>query len=229
MTSSLQSQAYRAIRKKIIYSELEPGKKISEKNLENLLHIGRTPIREALMQLRRQELVYSIPQSGTYISLIDLTSAKNARFVREHIERQIMVECCAKLNDRTYKILKTLLDEQLTAIEEQDHYAFFQNDNLFHEVCFEIAGREEVWNWLSDHNIHLERFRWLRIMTSGLRWEVISKQHQQLLEALISRNPEEVDFLTAVHLHMMLDEQQAVVAKYPDYFAKEDSSPLVND
>lgn len=76
MKSSLQSQAYQAIRKQIIYADLEPGRKISEKALEEHLAIGRTPIREALIQLRQQELVYTIPQSGTYVSKINLVLQK---------------------------------------------------------------------------------------------------------------------------------------------------------
>lgn len=47
----------------------------------------------------------------------------------------------------------------------------FHNDNLFHKACFEIAEREEVWQWLEDNNTHLERFRWLRVKTEGLKWE----------------------------------------------------------
>lgn len=55
--NNLQQQAYESIRKQIIYSELAPGSKISDKVLEEQLAIGRTPIREALIQLRNQELV----------------------------------------------------------------------------------------------------------------------------------------------------------------------------
>lgn len=216
--TSLLSQAYQAIRKRIIYSDLDPGKKISEKGLEEMLKIGRTPIREALIQLRQQELVYTIPQSGTYISLIDLASAKNARFVREHLERQIMIECCAKLTSKTQKILETVIEEQEKAMNAKDRRAFFDSDNLFHKACFEIAGRQEVWNWLDDHNIHLERYRWLRVTTEDLNWKTIMTQHYRLLEALINKDTEEADFLTAVHLHLMLDEQETVINKFPHFF-----------
>lgn len=215
---SLQTQAYQAIRKKIIYCELVPGKKISEKNLEELLHIGRTPIREALLQLKKQGLVDTIPQSGTYVSKIDLESASNARFVREQLERKIMVECCAKLTDSNLKILKTILKEQEVAIQNFDHQQFFFTDNLFHEACFEIAGRKEIWDWIDDYNTHLERYRWLRVSTIGLKWDTLMQQHYQLLEALASKNTEEVDFLTAAHLHLMLNEQDAVIKNFPDYF-----------
>ena len=43
--NNLQQQAYESIRKQIIYSELAPGSKISDKVLEEQLAIGRTPIR----------------------------------------------------------------------------------------------------------------------------------------------------------------------------------------
>ncbi|EMF0421424.1 GntR family transcriptional regulator [Enterococcus hirae] len=216
--SNLQIQAYKLIRQQIIYADLYPGKKVSEKILEESLRIGRTPIREALILLRQQGLVNTIPQSGNYISLIDLNSAKNARFVRENLERQIMIECCTKIEDQKRKILETLLFEQKKAIYNKDSRDFFHNDNLFHKVCYEIAGREEIWQWLEMQNTHLERFRWLRLKTEELKWEKIIEQHYQLFDALINKNPEEVDFLTSTHLHLMLDEQNTILATHPKYF-----------
>jgi DNA-binding GntR family transcriptional regulator len=216
--NNLQLQAFKSIRKKIIYCDLEPGKKVSEKSLEDMLHIGRTPIRESLIQLRQQRLVNTIPQSGTYVSKIDLQSAENARFTREHMERQIMMECCAKLDTQTIKILNTVLEQQEKAVKNKNKRDFFAADNLFHEVCFEIAGRGDIWNWMNDHNTHLERFRWLRVITNGLPWETIMDQHYRLYDALINKNPEEANFSTSVHLHMMLDEKETVVQKYPDFF-----------
>lgn len=217
-SNTLQEQAYQAIRKKIIYCEFEPRRKISENDLTDMLNIGRTPVREALIQLRQQQLVYTVPQSGTYVSLIDLQSAQNARFVREQLERQIMMECCAKLTVRTQKVLDTILEQQLKAIDEEDKTAFFQTDNLFHQACFEIAGRLEVWHWLNTHNTHLERFRWLRLTTENLKWTPIIEEHHALYQAIIDRNPEEANYLAAVHLHMMAKDLEPVTTVYPDYF-----------
>lgn len=126
--TSLQNQAYQSIRQQIIYADLEPGKKVSEKKLEETLSIGRTPIREALIQLRHQGLVDTIPQSGNYISLIDLDLAKNARFVREHLERQIMLECCAKMNNQKKQVLETIIAEQEKAVSQKNARSFFHND-----------------------------------------------------------------------------------------------------
>lgn len=217
---SLQAQAYHSIRRKIIYADLKPGQKISEKELELLLKIGRTPIREALIQLGQQDLVYTIPQSGTYISKINLSSAENARFIREILERKVMVECCAKMTNQTKTILSTILEQEQKAVENKNERDFFQTDNLFHETCFEIANRQKVWSWIDDHNTNLERYRWLRVTVEGLDWNTIMNQHYRLFDALVEKDTEQVDFLTATHLHMMPNEQDSVVKHYPDYFEK---------
>ena len=162
--------------------------------LEEHLSIGRTPIREALIQLRQQELVYTVPQSGTYVSRINLYSAENSRFVREQLEQQIMIECCSKLDNQTRIVLETILEEQ------------------------EKAAKIKVWNWLDDHNTHLERFRWLRVTIQGLPWETIMEQHEDLFRALVDKKPEEARFQTGLHLHMMLKEQETVTQRYPEYF-----------
>lgn len=50
---SLQDQAYNALRSKIIYAELKPGTRLSAIGLEKETGIGRTPIRESFVRLRR--------------------------------------------------------------------------------------------------------------------------------------------------------------------------------
>lgn len=216
--NNLQTQAYEAIRKKIIYSELEPGKKISEKSLEEILNIGRTPIRESLIQLRQQELVYTIPQSGTYISKIDLNSAHNARFIREQLEKQIMLECCAKITDKTKKILSSILEEQEKAATNKDYYAFFQLDNLFHKATYEIADRADIWQFLRTNNTHLERFRWLAVKAKDIKFSSIMEEHYQLFDSILQKDLEQTVFLTVLHLRTMLKDQKIVVETFPDYF-----------
>ncbi len=46
----------------------------------------------------------------------------------------------------------------------------------------------------------------------------IMEQHYQLFEALTKQDPEEANFLTSLHLHLMLNEQNIVLATHPKYF-----------
>ena len=88
--TNFQSQAYESIKELILTAKLIPGQKISEKELEQRLTIGRTPIREAIIRLRREALIHVVPQSGTYISKISIKQIEEARFVRETLEKEVL-------------------------------------------------------------------------------------------------------------------------------------------
>ncbi|MBO1300992.1 MULTISPECIES: GntR family transcriptional regulator [unclassified Enterococcus] len=218
MGNNLQQQAYEAIRQQIIYSELAPGSKLSDKVLEEQLAIGRTPIREALIQLRNQELIKTIPQSGTYISKIDIRSADLARYMREKLEQPILQECSAKMNDTDHQYLESILEKTDQAILAQDKKAFFLLDKAFHRTCYKIAGKEEIWTWLESYSTHLDRFRWLRLTISELGWGRVLDEHQILLKSMNEHLLDEVSFLCNLHLHMIIEEQEQVILHYPNYF-----------
>lgn len=218
MTNNLQQQAFKAIRSQIIHSELAPGSKISEKELEERLNIGRTPIREALIQLRNQELIYTVPQSGTYISQIDVKSSANARYTREVLEKAVLQECSAKLTKDGQKVLETILDQQEATAIKKDKQDFFHWDNTFHQTCFEIAGKGEIWNWIENYSVHLDRFRWLRINIVDLSWERLINEHTMIYQAIIDHDLDEISFLTSLHLHMIIEEQESIIQKFPEYF-----------
>ena len=71
-TESLSEQAYRLIRQKIVRLELAPSAVIREDVLQQQLGIGRTPIREALQRLARDQFLVVIPRRGMIVSNIDV-------------------------------------------------------------------------------------------------------------------------------------------------------------
>ena len=83
---SARDQVYAALRDAIVCAELEPGRRLSENELAELLGVSRTPIREALVRLRDDRLVAIVPQLGTFVTLISNDAVADAAFVREALE-----------------------------------------------------------------------------------------------------------------------------------------------
>lgn len=210
--------AYYKLRQNIIYCDLVPGQKISAKEIEERLALGRTPVREALVRLAESGLIYTVPQSGTYITHIDLKHAEDARFMREHLESRVIVDCCARLTDADKATLENVIAQQEDARTHKDARAFFEHDNRFHEAIFEIAGHRNVWLILEAHNAHLQRFRWLRTQVESLEWSSIMDQHYQMLAAIVERRPDEASYLATAHTHLMISERDTVTKAFPDYF-----------
>jgi len=62
----LNERAYQKINERITTLELKPGSQVDERSLEELLSIGRTPIREALFRLTADGLVETVPKRGFF-------------------------------------------------------------------------------------------------------------------------------------------------------------------
>ena len=77
--AAARDQVYVALREAIVSAELEPGRKLSENELAELLGVSRTPVREALARLRDDRLVAIVPQLGTFVTLISRRGDRRRR------------------------------------------------------------------------------------------------------------------------------------------------------
>lgn len=218
MEESQQAKAYGIISRAIILADFRPGEKLTVNTLADSLGLGRTPVRESLVRLQDAGLVKAIPQSGTYVSKIDMASIECARYVREVMEVQMAVEACAKADDRDLDRLADLLDRAARTAEIRDQRAFFELDDDFHRELYVIAGRERVHRWVTELCLGLDRYRWLRILVEDLDWEAILDSHRKILDALRRRDVQDASFMVSDHLHLMLRERSQVVERFPQYF-----------
>lgn len=214
--------AYSALRRGIMEFRFAPGERLSPTALRERLGVGRTPVREAIVRLRQEGLVVTRPKSGSYVALVDLEAAECARFLRSNTERAVVVECCSRAGEKGIASLQTLLDNQARAMEAHDQRSFFNADNRMHEELYNIAGRSRAWTWLEETNLDLERYRWLHVQARGMGWGSILAEHQELVDAIARKDPEEASYVTVHHLHVMLDERDEVIAAFPGYFVQGD-------
>src|SRR4030088_3327024 len=83
---SQSEEAYLQIRERIVSLDMPPGSVVNESRLRAELNIGRTPIREALQRLARENLVRSIPHRGTFVTDINITDLARITEVRVVLE-----------------------------------------------------------------------------------------------------------------------------------------------
>lgn len=216
--------AYSALKRGIMEFRFAPGERLSPTELRERLGVGRTPVREAIVRLRQEGLVVTRPKSGSYVALVDLDAVECARFLRSNTERAVVVECCSRAGEKDVASLRKLLGEQERAMEAHDQRSFFNADNRMHEELYCIAGRQRAWAWLEETNLDLERYRWLHVQARGMGWGSILVEHQELVDAIARKDPEEASYVAVHHLHVMLDERNEVVAAFPGYFVQEPAS-----
>ena len=84
--SALAERAYGRIREAIASLVLQPGQSLTEASISEWLGIGRMPVREALLRLREEGLVESVPRRGYYVSRISPEEAQEIYEMLEGLE-----------------------------------------------------------------------------------------------------------------------------------------------
>ena len=215
---SLQDKAYNAIYTKIMNLDLYPGQQVSDKQFEEEIGVCRTPVREAMLRLRRDDMLYSLPQSGTYVTRIDLKKSLDARYARQLLESDIAKSIGGTVSDDQIDQLSAVVEEQQTASKRDQIQRFFQMDNHFHQKIYEFANKQNIWNWLISFSTDLNRYRLLRVYDANLPMNRLTQEHRDIINAFSDHDAAKVHQLVYSHLNLMLSEQQSVLDKFPDYF-----------
>ncbi|AZP03606.1 GntR family transcriptional regulator [Jeotgalibaca ciconiae] len=221
-----QNVAYQVIKDLILKSDLVPDQKVSKKDLTQLLGIGDTPVREAIIQLREEGLLRVVPQSGTFVSKINLQEVKEARFVRQNIERLVVEEAFDKIKANEIQELenKVTIQQAYKVTMQHDymdtgnHDIFFKLDEEFHEFFYQIANKRHVWEWMQMLNISLNRYRYLRIELKDLSWDGIIEEHENIVTLIKEGKKKELGEQIVAHLDMFDKDVDIVINAFPEYF-----------
>ncbi|NBT26127.1 MAG: GntR family transcriptional regulator, partial [Actinobacteria bacterium] len=135
---TLSERAYYAIRDLIVRIELAPGDVIREDVLQDRLGIGRTPIREALQRLARDQFVTVIPRRGMLVSGVDVTELSMLYETRTILEPYATRLACARGKAEHWESMATALEGARKPGITND--ALMAIDRTCHEIVWSAAG-----------------------------------------------------------------------------------------
>jgi DNA-binding GntR family transcriptional regulator len=214
---SVRDQLYEILREKILRLELEPGTKISEKEIAEMLHISRTPVREAFLNLAQDELLNIIPQSGTLVSRINLEHVKEGRFIREIVEKEVAALACTEFDeDHLFQLEKNFTMQEL-CVEKGNFLELFDLDEMFHQIIYDGCHMTRTWKMIQNLNIHFNRLRVLSL-SANLDWEIIISHHKLIYQMIANNEADKVRQVTEKHLRLVEIEIDTLKSQFPHYF-----------
>jgi DNA-binding GntR family transcriptional regulator len=183
---SLSEQAYRLIRSMIVRLELTPGSVVREDDLQEQLEIGRTPIREALQRLARDQFLIVIPR--------ELSTLYETRAILEPYVARL---ACERGTSDHWKQMRKVLDKakkQATTAQDQ-----IQFDAQCHEIVWEAAGNRFLTDTLDVLYAQSDRL-WHMYLSDVADMGHALDEHDEILAALESGDSELVYKLSAAHV-----------------------------
>ena len=142
---STRDYASRFLCTNIISLELKPGQFLSETELAKEIGVSRTPLREALIDLNRANVIETYPQRGSMVALIDPDLVEEARFIREVLGISVLEIACDVATDEDIMNLEANVKLQEFYLENYVTDKIFELDNEFHKMIYVMAHKERTY------------------------------------------------------------------------------------
>jgi DNA-binding GntR family transcriptional regulator len=211
-----RSFALRILLHNIITLELTPGSAISENELAASINLSRTPIREALIELSKMQLVEILPQRGSYITKIDYDIIEDLKFVRLVLEIAILNQACKGIKEPYLSMLQDNLEAQRISVNQMEIADFFKLDIQFHRLIFCSVDKDRIHDIVQSQMLHFDRLRSLSL--KSFPYDKSLEDHEDILYAIKRGDCEMAELLMTRHLERHQMEQKLLIDLYPDYF-----------
>jgi DNA-binding GntR family transcriptional regulator len=215
-TENARNYAMRVLLYNIIHLELTPGSSVSENELSSILNISRTPVREALIELSKSDLIEIRPQRGTYISKIDYELIDEARFMRRVLENAVIKLACKQISKDYLKLLEANLNEHRLCLENKEFQKLLELDDAFHKLIFQSVKKKRTYEIIHSQMVHFDRLRVLSLRSNDPA--KILEDHENLFYAIKRKDEELSEMLMTRHLTRNHMEKSELIAHYPDFF-----------
>lgn len=211
---------YQELRRNILSLKLKPGLMLSMSEICETYNRGRTPVRDALLQLANDGLLVFLPQRGVMISKISLKRAESERFLRKCVEEVVVLESMASCDIEFITMMEQSLKRQEKMLEQGDirQREFMEEDDYFHSVFYRAAGREETYELVKAVAKDYYRIRLLSLSENGIQKRIID-EHRGMADALNSRDANRFRNLFIKHIHHQIDGE--IFLKYTELFEED--------
>lgn len=175
------------LRRRIIVGELAPGALVSEAHLLELLDCGRTPLREALLQLNHEYLVEMPARRGILIPQLSIVDYQQLGDAQQLIEEECIKLAAGRINDQQLGQARRMLAQQKRASEDGKSYELIEVDRRFHVLIVEVVKNRYLTDVVRRVHTVLGRFIYHAYEAGGFANLSIA-EHWQIVEALERRD-----------------------------------------
>jgi DNA-binding GntR family transcriptional regulator len=196
---SATENAYSYVKSRILNGSFPEGVFLTEGEIAKALGISRTPVREAFLLLKAEDLVQLVPKKGTLVPEISL------REIKEVMEARVLIESFAaeKLARKRGKIaaqLRTVLERQAEVAEDGKIEEFIRLDRQFHRTIVSSSGNKLLvtfYEGLRDRQI---RMGIRAVAYSPERMTRVLEEHRAIVVALEEADADKLK--KTIHEHL---------------------------
>lgn len=215
--SSLSSEAYESVRRRILRGELSLGESISRRKIAAELGMSFLPVSEALLRLELEGLLESRPRAGTRVRIPSREDVQGHYIVREALEAQAARLFAQLATARERVELKKLAVRCDSLAKLADRLPYLQLHERLHRRIAECARCPALSHAIEQ--THSLASTWLCVPADAKLPKLV-RPHEDLVDGLCGQDPDAAAEAMRTHVHISL---QRTMIRLGDYFQLRDT------
>lgn len=203
--------AYETLKHAIITGEIPAGVRIVETEYADLMHISRTPLREALRKLERDGLVEYVPRRGVVVRAFTIADVQEIYTIRNALEMLTLPAIVRNATPQDIASLREKLGQMDRQAEAGDIEKLSTLARGFHAQLMRISKLNRILRVIEGQDEYITRFSALSIAKEPRR-QAAHREHYQLVELLEQKDLEGFQELMGKHIERSKENCLAALA-----------------
>lgn len=222
VSETLKDEVVRLIEEEIVSGVLPPGTHLDEVQLSHRFGLSRTPLREALAQLKSSGLVEGRSRTGTFVTRLGIKSILECLAMTAEIEAIAADWAARRMSDVEIAQLKVLHDACATARASGEPDAYFIANRRFHAAIYAGAHNRYVAATANFLFLRAAPYRRLQLRQPG-RIASSLDEHGDIVAAIEARDSETARRIMHGHILIQGDRFVEFISLLPDSYIARDA------
>jgi DNA-binding GntR family transcriptional regulator len=177
------------LRQAILEGRFQPGDRLYEQKLCDMMGVSRTSIREALRQLESEGIVTIIANRGPVVTEVTLQAAEDIYQVRELLEGLAADLFARRADDKAIKALEAAVSNLEKCIQRKDFGALLKRKNEFYDILLGGCGNQVVHTLLNSLLARVSVLRGISLSRAERPRQSLT-EIKKIMKAIKNRDPE---------------------------------------
>ncbi len=206
---SLGEDVFEYLKNAIVDQTIEPGARLVESRLADMLGISRTPLREALHKLEQEEWIEKTPSGGFQVVTLTRNDIEETFGIRSVLEAYAARLAAENYTEEDLFPLEKKMVEYQKCLEKKNSDRLHTINTEFHDLLYALSRNPKLIKMINQLRAQIERFRQIILKQDEYAHES-NEDHFRMLEAIKQRDGNAVEHLVREHI---LKGKNAVLAR----------------
>lgn len=202
--ANLRERVLRALRAAIISGELTPGEVYSAPSLAATFGVSATPVREAMLDLAKENLVVVVPNKGFRVTVVDEEQLDQITAIRRLLEPPVVAEVTDLIPAEDFAGLRQLAQEIVDGARAGDLAQYTEADREFHLRLLGYSGNQRLVDLVAELRGQTRLVGLVSLLDRGYLVSS-ARDHLDLLDLMERRDAAAVEIFMVRHINHIQD------------------------